>query len=55
LEVGFHIDEINGLADHYYDKKKLIWFIMTVLEEIEKGKALDKNINFLQNKARRED
>ena len=28
---------------------------MTVLEEIEKGKAADKNINFLRNKARRED
>ena len=31
LEIGFHVDEVNGLAEEYYDQKKLIWFIMTVL------------------------
>lgn len=32
LEIGLHIDEINGLADNYFETKKLVWFIMTVLE-----------------------
>lgn len=55
LEIGLHVDEVNGLAESQYEKKKLIWFIMSVLEEIEKGKSLEKNISYLHNKNKKDD